>query len=184
MGQLSPQHLEILNTQRQELTLADLAFAKDCWQAYTANDPFILERFLTQDFNSFPLLKTALLAHLERFPSVENGLNRIEQKILEIACQEKITREELFEEFWQTESIYGLGDWQILYYLDQLHPKFIKVNKYIKLTKAGESLLKQEADMFDYKFIERWVGGVLLSKTTKLYRWNKTTLKLEADYPL
>lgn len=181
MGQLSPQQLEVLNNQRQELTPADLAFAHDCWQTYTANDPFILEKFLERDFISFPLLKAALLAHLERFPSVENGLNRMEQRIFEIAYQDGLTKEELFEKFWQTESIYGLGDWQILNYLYHLGPRFVRINKHVKLTEIGKRLFKQEIDVFDYIFIERWLGGVFLSKKNKLYRWNKIKEKLEED---
>lgn len=57
--------------------------------------------------------RPALQAHLHRFPDEETGLNSLENLLIGIACSGKITRSDIYTEFWKTAAIYGMGDARI-----------------------------------------------------------------------
>ncbi|PSR55146.1 hypothetical protein AHMF7605_17355 [Adhaeribacter arboris] len=175
LGELSPEQLAALFPQRQVLTPADLALGDRGWKAYAAPTPEPLIYFLQkEDFTRLPLLPIALHAHLTRFPSVQNGLNAIEQLLLEIIATNQLTTTELFEKFWQRTSLFGLGDAQIVNYLVELEQaELIQIQETISITDLGNKTLRSECDYVQLHPVNRWLGGVHLQPGIPYWRWNR-----------
>jgi hypothetical protein len=126
MGELNSEELEYLyDNIREQLSDEDFAIALQAWKIYVSKDTEVLNQFLsTTDFwGSLHFLKPALQAQLKRLQVNEQGLNYIEQKLLEIYNYGIRTKPEIYLEFWKTEKIYGMGDMEIEIYLDKLKKK-------------------------------------------------------------
>ena len=88
-------------------------------------------------------MPAAINQHLKRFPT-ENGLNEIQQKIVEVISLKPLTENEIVRELliWQqAETVYGFGDLQYFLELKKLK-KYYTINdeKYF-VTTEGEKLL-------------------------------------------
>ncbi|MDB5131538.1 MAG: hypothetical protein JWR02_1287 [Mucilaginibacter sp.] len=126
MGELTGEELEYLyDNIRTRLSEADFIIAAEAWNTYVTHDAEKLKAYLSEtDFwGNLHLLKPALEAHLERLQVNENGLNYIEQKLLDIYNYGIKTKPEIYQRFWSTEKIYGLGDSEIDIYLEKLRNK-------------------------------------------------------------
>ncbi|QMU27236.1 DUF1835 domain-containing protein [Adhaeribacter radiodurans] len=175
LGELSPEQLAALFPQRKILTPADLTLGDRGWKAYAAPTPEALIHFLEEeDFTNLPLLPIALRAHLTRFPSVQNGLNAIEQLLLEIIAELQPTTIELFQKFWQRTSLFGLGDAQIINYLQELEQaNLIRMQDTISVTGLGRKTLRLECDYVQLHPVNRWLGGVHLQPGAPYWRWDR-----------
>ena len=94
--------------------------------------------------SKFRYLQIAMEQHLKRFP-VENGLNEIENKILQIINENSFSEREIVRELliWQqTETVYGFGDLQYFNYLKILKEYFEVENNIYSLSEAGNLKLK------------------------------------------
>lgn len=126
MGELNGEELEYLyDNIREQLTEQDFAIAAAAWTTYVSKDAVRLQSFITEtDFwGSLHLLKPALEAELKRLEINDNGLNYIEQLLLDNYNRGIRTKPEIYLEFWKTEKIYGMGDAEIDIYLKELQDK-------------------------------------------------------------
>jgi hypothetical protein len=126
MGELNGEELEYLyDNMRIQLSEVDFILAEEVWSIYVSHDVEKLKKYLkTTDFwGSLHLLKPALEAQLKRLWVNEKGLNYIEQKLLDIYNTGLKTKFEIYNAFWTTEKIYGMGDLQIDIYLNRLQEK-------------------------------------------------------------
>jgi hypothetical protein len=126
MGELNGEELEYLyDNIRLRLSEGDFAVAGEAWKLYVDGNADKLEKWL--DTNTFwgsqHQLKPALAAHLKRLRTNEHGLNYVEQKLLDTYNYGYKTRQAIYESFWETEKIYGMGDLEIDIYLDSLVKK-------------------------------------------------------------
>ena len=127
---------------RINLSKVNLEFADSCWKVYAENDVEKLKEFNFKN-RKFMYLPAAINQHLKRFPT-ENGLNEIQEKIIEIINSEALTENEIVRELliWQqAETVYGFGDLQYFLELKKLK-KYYTINdeKYF-VTTEGEKLL-------------------------------------------
>lgn len=125
MGQLTGRQLAGLFDNRTQLNEWDFTLALQAWKLYVSGDDQALEKWINQNtfWGGLHLLQPALLAHLKRVRVNQNGLNYIEQKLLEIYNSGIMTRHAIYEAFWKTEKIYGMGDLEIDIYLRSLVDK-------------------------------------------------------------
>jgi hypothetical protein len=126
MGELNGEELEYLyDNIRLQLSEADFAIAGEAWKLYVESDADQLEKWLDGNtfWGSLHFLKPALQAHLQRLRVNENGLNAIEQKLLDIYNSGIKNKHAIYQAFWQTEKIYGMGDLEIDLYLKKLTDK-------------------------------------------------------------
>ncbi len=128
---------------RVTLSRNNLLFAEESWNLYVENDREKLQAF---DFNKslkFKYLQIAMDQHLKRFPK-QNGLDQIENKILDLINFDLLTKKELIKNLllWQKkETVYGFGDVQYQLALDKLKAYYtIKNRKYMLNDKGKESL--------------------------------------------
>ncbi|MDB5014151.1 MAG: hypothetical protein JWQ25_2353 [Daejeonella sp.] len=113
IGQLKPEELAELILDKVTLTQSDLALASKAWLAYAKGEKEEIEELLNFPFGQLEKLRPALQAHLHRFPDEETGLNSIENLLISITNSGITSRSEIYNEFWKTTAIYGMGDAQI-----------------------------------------------------------------------
>ena len=126
MGELNGEELEYLyDNIRLRLNETDFSIAAEAWKLYVANNLDELEKWLNETtfWGSLHFLKPALEAHLQRIRVNANGLNAIEQKLLDIYKSGVKNKQAIYHDFWQTEKIYGMGDSEINIYLKKLADK-------------------------------------------------------------
>ena len=179
LGDLSPAQLAALFPQRQPLTAEDLALGNRGWRAYAAPTPVGIVAFLEEGFTRLPLLKPALEAHLTRFPSVRNGLNAIEQLLLGIIGASSPATLVLCEQFWNQAGLFGLGDAQIINYLQEMEQAgLIQIADRIVLTSLGRQVWRAEADYEPLEPRDRWLGGIHFQPGHFAWRWDSRNRRL------
>jgi hypothetical protein len=126
MGQLESHQLEYLyDNIRVQLGEPDIVIAAEAWQAYTSKDAAVLDKWIneTHFWANLHTLKPALQAHLKRLQLNADGLNYIEQKLLDIYRSGVHEKYDIYRHFWKDEKIYGMGDLELGIYLDRLKEK-------------------------------------------------------------
>jgi hypothetical protein len=191
LGQLSGEQLTSLFDGRHRVTEQDFGLATQAWAAYCSADPRVILQLLEGDTSAMPLLRNALLLHLARFPSVVNGLGRVENKALELISTGAIEFKSLFPRFAREEPVYGLGDSQFWNELKRLanarEPtveirglrdagSVLKSSNYheasFELTDIGRSVLSGEINFIETNGIDLWLGGVHLLDSGVVWRWD------------
>jgi hypothetical protein len=110
LGELGPEELVTLVGTEHDVDPSEFRLAQAVWAAYRSPDPTPIEAVLADDCSALPFVRGALVRHLEQFPSVENGLSRIEHDIVDLAADEPRTRIELFRAQSEREKRPFLGD--------------------------------------------------------------------------
>lgn len=142
LGEIEPKEFKALMFLRTQLVSETLAYAAKAWEAYCADDITKLLPFIYQASNSnFEYLPSALSVHLKRFPSTANGLNDIEQTMLQLIDKGQLTDGQLVRELLQWQTWYGFGDMQYFHYLKELSELIEKDGEQLKLTALGQEVL-------------------------------------------
>ena len=89
LSELSDEKLMALYKDRTMLTQDDIEYADYVWQLYCSDNPIRLENLINNDNFQFEYLSDALKTHLKRFPTIKNGLNELENHILDVAASQK-----------------------------------------------------------------------------------------------
>jgi hypothetical protein len=197
LGDLTSGQLAMLFDARHKVSDKEMVLARRAWKAFSHSDPRMVERLLRQDTSALPFLSSALLRHLQEFPSTWNGLNRTEQFTLEVIAQGVVLPEQIFRHVqkreiapWCTDTMF----WSCLRRLatvqvpaltiESLAPtaEFLPGQSRIRLSEKGRELLAGESDWIKLNGIERWIGGVELSGREAAWRWDEMQRELVA-YP-
>jgi hypothetical protein len=126
MGQLDGDELDYLyDNIRVQLGEPDFVIAAEAWRVYTKNNLTELNKWLneTHYWGNLHCLNRALQAHAKRLEVNENGLNYVEQKLLDIYKSGVHDKIAIYQGFWNTEPIYGMGDREIDIYLNKVVPE-------------------------------------------------------------
>jgi hypothetical protein len=199
LGQLTGEQLASLFDSRHEISESESKTAARAWSAYCSSDPRAITNLLNKGTSSMPFLQQALLLHLARFPSVRNGLGRIENRALELISHGAIDFKSLFPLFAKSEPVYGLGDsqfWSELKRLSDSGNPIINVSGFddksdafdsnqfcqarLELTETGRAVLAGEQDFLELNRIDYWLGGVHLSHES-LWRWDELRGTIDRD---
>jgi hypothetical protein len=190
-GELKEEQLAALFPQRQEITRPQLDLGSKAWQAYSAADAAAWFSLLRSDTSALPFLRSALLKHLQRFPSTENGLGRIESVGLELIAGGYCSFKSLFPAFARREPEYGYGDAQLYLELKRLadgaapaltlsdgnnlaatDPAQMLLSSF-EITEFGKAVLAGEEDFVRSNGIDHWLGGVHLMGREAGWRWDE-----------
>jgi len=129
----------------------------DAWRAYASPDP----RPLAPLAQRFPWLRH----HLERFPHVDDGLNALERRALEVLRDEgPLPFHALYPKVAQgafSAASYGLGDAELDRTLAELGPLVARGER-VGIAHEGREVLAGRADRADHAPLDRWLGGVHL----------------------
>jgi hypothetical protein len=197
LGELSRDQMASLFDGRHEVSNAEKTLAVAAWQAYCSPAPTAVQTLLETDTSAMPFLGSALQLHLERFPSVSNGLGRIENRGLELIHNGARNFGDLFRRFGVADPVYGLGDaqfWNAIRRMSEAqeplvnirngnasNPKLTSANIHqmsFEITKVGESVHDGQADFVEMNGIDTWLGGVRLLGKSNLWRWDDAAQRL------
>lgn len=134
---------------RIELTQDDIEYADYIWQLYCSDSPLRLETvYKFNPMSPFQYLETAIKAHLQRFPSIENGLNKVENTILKTAeNQVLLSKKQLVTTLIKDEKVYGFGDIQYQHSINNLNTLFSSFNP-VSLSKKGKKVLENQLNFY------------------------------------
>ena len=134
---------------RIELKQDDLEYADYIWQLYCSDSPLRLESVYLQNTTSpFQYLNSVLASHLQRFPSIENGLNKVENTILKTANKHSsINKKQLVATLLKEQKLYGFGKLHYFYKIDTLCPLFSSFNP-AELNKKGKEVLENQLNFY------------------------------------
>ena len=149
---------------RMTLSQDDIEYADYVWQLYCSNNPLRLET--VHKFNPsspFINLTDALSLHLKRFPSTENGLNVVENFIIQTAEETKpISKHKLTERLLENQRDFslGYGDAQYTQKIDLLKSFFTSLHP-VKLSRKGKKVLDNQLNFYrELRNEYSYLGGV------------------------
>jgi hypothetical protein len=187
LGELEPADFAKLHTDHVSVSQETMALATRAWDAISSPDPLSQVAMLGSDTSALPQLHRTLKSNLARFPSINNGLGRIENLVLEIAASGKRRFKDLFPVFFSRLREYGYGDahvWNSIRRLASARVPFLTIslpeNKSktpwfleaeVIPTTAGLDALAGRADYVALNGIDQWIGGVHLQNGGG-WRWD------------
>lgn len=149
LGELTDTQLKQHFNNRIELSKDDIEYADYIWQLYCSDSPLALEN--AHQFNPkspFVYLEKAIKAHLQRFPSIDNGLNHIENNILKAVNQHSFANQDkLVAHLLTHQENYGFGDSQYYHQLENLKKLFTSFQP-AKLSKIGKKVLENQTNYY------------------------------------
>ncbi|MGB5358159.1 MAG: DUF1835 domain-containing protein [Eudoraea sp.] len=162
LNELRDDQLLRLYDKKTKLSQNDIEYADYVWQLYCSDNPIRLENLLEFDNNQFEYLPDAIRAHLKRFPSIKNGLNELENRILDISIKDKPkSKKELLSNLITNQGIYGFGDTQYERVISTLKPLFSSFNP-VRVNAKGKSILLTENNYYSQiRDTEVYLGGAI-----------------------
>ncbi|MET0635839.1 MAG: DUF1835 domain-containing protein [Chitinophagaceae bacterium] len=118
-GPANSDELKVCYANRISLSKADLNSGQELWKAYKNGNLEELTNLSKHPSLAFPYLEEVVKAHVDRFPK-DGTKGRPERVIEDIIKNNSTDFHEVFKEFWNRESIYGLGDSQLKKLYDEV----------------------------------------------------------------
>ena len=140
----------------------DIVYADYVWQIYCGGDPIRLEYLTDFDNYQFDYLSEAIKLHLKRFPTIRNGLNDIENHVLQLSINKKPkSKGELLQTVRTDQGIYGFSDTQYNRIITSLKPLYTSFNP-VRLSKKGKELLDGKTSYYSsIRDNKAYLGGAL-----------------------
>lgn len=162
LNELSEEKLRSLYENRTVLSQDDIEYADYVWQLYCSNNPIRLENLTDFENYNFNYLGDAVKSHLQRFPSIANGLNHMENNILKLAINEKPKNKMgLLKTVLENQGNLGFGDTQYDRAISRLKPLFSTFNP-VRLSKKGKEILEGKTSYYScIQDNDAYLGGAL-----------------------
>jgi hypothetical protein len=171
LSTLSEEKLLNLYKKKTILTQDDIEYADYVWQLYCSDNPIRLENLSDFKNYNFKNLENSIQAHLKRFPSIKNGLNEMENNMLQLAMDKKYSSKNVYiKTLLQNQGVLGFSDTQYQKAISRLKPLYKTFNP-VKLSEKGMEILKGQTSY--YSCIQEndvYLGGAL--KYNFLYNTN------------
>ncbi len=162
LGEVNDEQLLELFENRIELSQDDIEYADYVWQLYCSDNPIRLENLTDFRNYQFDYLSDAIKSHLRRFPTIKNGLNHIENHILQLSVDKKPkSKRELVRTVLSNQGLYGFGDTQYERIITSLKPLYSTFNP-VRLNKKGKEILDGQTSYYSsIRDNEAYLGGAL-----------------------
>ncbi|HET7130270.1 MAG TPA: MerR family transcriptional regulator [Gaiellaceae bacterium] len=185
LGELTANELETLWPSRTHATPEALATAAAAWSALCEPEPTALSELATRDDPHLPFLAPALRRLLDELPAPTDGLSRTERLALESIAAGARTAPAAFVASQRREDAPFLGDtwfFRTLSALGQGENRLVEgdgeplppppplsdgqtfMRLDLRVTDAGERVLRGEANRVELLGIDRWVGGTHVTR--------------------
>ena len=194
LGTMQPESLAPLYPRRRIVLPKHLELGGSAWSAFCSHDPKCWQSLIETDTAALPFLGAAVIRHLEQYPSLKNGINRTEESILK-SIQAGISKpSQIFAAAQAGEESRFMGDslfWLYLKTMAHSRPPVLRLSngapfrlpeacespaefrgQNILITEAGEKVLANELDWITINGIDKWLGGVHLTREN-LWRWDR-----------
>jgi hypothetical protein len=173
LGELGPEQLERLPASAGVPLAADaFALAVRAWAAFRAADPDGLAAIVASRSPQLRFLPEAFDRLGREYPSTRDGLSLTERRLLAAVADGASSRAEAFVRAAARETRPFLGDTWAFATLDRLAAGDTPLLDRLRLTGAGERVLRGEADHVALNGVDRWVGGVHLVGHAVAWRWD------------
>ena len=199
LGELTASELETLWPSRRRAEPAELQAAASAWAAVQGPEPTALAEWATRETTHLPFLAPALQRLLQELPAPVDGLSGTERRALDAITSGARTPPTAFVAaqrledapflgdtwFYRTLSALGHGTNRLIQTSDgtplppppprsdgQLYARL-----QLRLTAAGERILRGQADRTELLGIDRWIGGTHITPDNT-WRWHPTKHKL------
>lgn len=159
LSQLSQKQL--LNHYEKKISLNsdDIEIGLLIWELYCSNEPMKLKQQIKTTSN-FEYLSSCIRAHIERFPNSQSGLNSLEQNVLKLIENNKITSEnQLLGYALQYQGYYGYSVVQMQRLIKKIKAFFHIKNNQVLLTEKGELALNKKKNFYGELKNEEFLGG-------------------------
>jgi len=162
LNKLTQKELLSLYKKRVILTKDDIGYADYVWHLYCSKSPLQLQNLIANPHSHFSYLTDAIEAHLQRFPSIKNGLNKIENNILETAQSGSYsTKKSFIKKLLHNQGIYGFGDLQYEKKINNLKGLFRSFSPVV-LNDLGHDVLQKKQNYYhSIKNELSYLGGSL-----------------------
>lgn len=162
LNELDSDQLMKLYENRKILSQDDIEYADYVWQLYCSDNPIRLENLTDFKNYQFDYLSDAITSHLHRFPSVKNGLNAMENNILQLSIDKRPTsKRELLKTVLENQGSLGFGNSQYERAITRLKPLFTTFNP-VRLTKKGKEILNSTTSYYSHIQDDNvYLGGAL-----------------------
>jgi hypothetical protein len=199
LGELTADELETLWPSRDRAAQAALATAAGAWSALRQPEPTELVGWAARETPHLPFLAPALRRFLEELPAPADGLSRTERSALETIAGGARTPPASFVAVQRLEDASFLGDswyYRTLSALGQGEARLLEQDDgtplppppplgdgqrfarlHLRLTVAGERVLRGEADRVELLGIDRWIGGTHITPENA-WRWDPVEREL------
>jgi hypothetical protein len=200
LGELTPSQLARLYPTRHTVSAEELTLASEAWRAFCSPDPTALERLLEGDTSALPFLASAVVRHLEQFPSTDNGLSRTERQVLEVVASGIHSPVEIFLAAQEKEGNAFMGDTTLWWHVQNMcrgsnpllslagggtfrlpwecidNRRFL--GQEVVLTAHGRAVAGGMEDWVALNGIDRWLGGVHLQGAEAAWRLHSVEKQL------
>lgn len=162
LSEVSDEKLMQLYDERIQLSQNDIEYADYVWQLYCSDNPIRLENLTDFGNYQYDYLSDAIKTHLRRFPTIKNGLNDIENHVLQLSVDHKPkSKRELLQTVMQNQGVYGFGDSQFERIIGSLKPLYTSFNP-VRLSKKGKQILDKQTSYYSsIRDDEAYLGGAL-----------------------
>jgi hypothetical protein len=188
-GQLQPDQLAALWPRRTSLSRDAIDEAITAWIAITAPDPRALP-FLVKRIKAMPFLAGAIERHLEELPDPTSGLSRTERQVLAAIARGEATAPALVAAVQPIDPRYPISDAVLAHTLHELgraglvdgapadaRPASLTAAK-VAITARGREVLAGAVDRVHAAGIDTWRGGLHLTGTGPVWRWDGAQRRL------
>jgi hypothetical protein len=176
LGELGPEQLERLPASAGvTLTAEAFSLAVQAWAAFRAPDPRGLAAIVAARSPQLRFLPEAFDRLGREYPSTRDGLSLTERRLLAAVADGAESRGEAFVRAAARETRPFLGDTRAFATLDRLAAGDTPLLDGLRITDAGERVLRGEADHVALNGVDRWVGGVHLVGRAVAWRWDEGT---------
>jgi len=155
---------ELLSFYKNRIILAkeDIEYADYIWQLYCSKSPLQLQNIIIDSHSHFTYLHDAIEAHLQRFPTIKNGLNKIENNILETALTGSYASKKSFiQKLLHKQEIYGFSSLQYEKKIRDLKGLFRSFSPVV-LNDLGQDVLQKKQNYYhSIKNDLSYLGGSL-----------------------
>ena len=183
LGELAPAEIGSLVATRTPVSDAQLALATEAWSAFRAPDPRRIGELIQRATPALPFLGAAMRRHLQEFPWTTDGLSRSERRMLSLVQSEVTDIHAIFPRMHDDEDAFYVADgsfWQIA--LDLARAGLLSLETRsdafeglpqgtMALTPLGRDVLGGREDRIARCGIDRWLGGVHLIESGRVFRW-------------
>jgi hypothetical protein len=199
LGELTADELETLWPSRRPSTSELLETAAAAWAAVRASAPTDLAAWAEHETDALPYLAAALKRLLEELPAPGDGLSGTERRALEAVAAGAEAPGAAFVAAQRLEDAPFLGDAWFFRALSELGqgaerlvesadglplpppPPLGDASRFarlrLRLTAAGDRVLRGEADRVELLGLDRWVGGARVT-TASPWRWDPQASRL------
>ena len=171
LNELTNEQLLKLYKNKVVLKQDDIEYADYVWQLYCSDNPIRLENLTDFKNYQFDYLSEAVNSHLHRFPSIKNGLNDMENNILNLSHEKSFkSKKELLGSILKNQGTLGFGDSQYERAISRLKPLFTSFNP-VKLSQKGLEILEGKTNYYSgIQDNDVYLGGAM--KYNYLYNTN------------